>query len=167
MQTDISNFIEKQQIQELLLNYCRGIDRMDKALVRSCYHDDAVDEHGSFSGSVEEFMVWCWRLLSRYTMTMHYMSNMLIEIDDQRAQSECYGTAVHRGESQYPERNLVVGFRFVDVLEKRCGHWRILRRVATTEWVSHHSSENHWPIPESMRQGQRDGSDIIYQSWRE
>ena len=167
MQPDISSLIDRQQIHDLLMNYCRGIDRMDQALVRSCYHEDAIDEHGSFAGSVDEFMVWCWRLLSRYTMTMHYISNMLVEIDGNRAQSECYGTAVHRGDQRYPERNLVVGFRFVDVLEKRSGQWRILRRVATTEWVSLQSGETQWPIPETMRQGQRDDSDIIYQPWRE
>jgi hypothetical protein len=167
LQPDISKVIDRQQIQDLLLRYCRGIDRMDQALVRSCYHQDAMDEHGSFIGSVDEFIVWCWRLLSRYTMTMHYISNILVEIDGDRAQSECYGTAVHRGDQQYPERNLVVGFRFVDVLEKRSGQWRILRRVATTEWVSRQSGDNQWPIPESMRQGQRDVSDIIYQPWRE
>lgn len=166
MQPKIDSYIERQQIHDLLFSYCRGIDRMDVELVRSCYHQDAIDEHGSFKGNVDEFIDWCWRLLSRYSMTMHYISNILVEIDGHRALSESYGTAVHRGDKQYPERNLVVGFRFVDVMEKRSGQWRIMRRVATTEWVSRHSEENHWPIPDSMRQGQRNRDDIIYQQWR-
>lgn len=111
-------------------------------------------------------MEWCWRLLSRYTMSMHYLSNILVEIDGHRAQAESYGTAVHRGDKQHPERNLVVGFRFVDVLEKRSGQWRIEKRVATTEWVSRHNEQNEWPIPDAMRRGQRDKSDIIYQNWQ-
>lgn len=167
MQPELNELLAQQQVRDVLLRYCRGIDRMDKELVRSCYHPDASDEHGSFTGNVEEFLAWCWRLLTRYTSTMHYLANILVEIDDQRAQAESYGTAVHRGDSQYPERNLVIGFRFVDILEKRDGDWRILRRVATTEWVSRHSEVNEWPIPPGMRRGQRDSSDIIYQSWRE
>ncbi|MEI6002085.1 hypothetical protein H3V53_34635 [Paraburkholderia bengalensis] len=30
--------------------YCRGIDRIDWDLVRTCYHPDAFDEHGSSGG---------------------------------------------------------------------------------------------------------------------
>ena len=167
MQPELNELLAQQQIRDVLLRYCRGIDRMDRELVRSCYHPDATDEHGSFTGNVEEFLQWCWRLLSRYTSTMHYLSNILVEIEGHRAQAESYGTAVHRGDPRYQERNLVVGFRFVDMLEKRDGEWRILQRVATTEWVSRHTEANEWPIPPGMRRGQRDHSDIIYQSWRE
>jgi hypothetical protein len=54
--------------------------------------------------------------------------------------------------------------RCIDTME---GQWRILGRVATTEWAGRQSEKTQWPIPDSMRHGQGDGSDIIYQPWRE
>lgn len=37
---------EKAQLQEPVMLYCRGCDRRDFALVRSLYHDNAIDDHG-------------------------------------------------------------------------------------------------------------------------
>jgi hypothetical protein len=34
---------------------------MDQPRVRSRYHQDAIDEYGSFAGSVGEFMVCYWQ----------------------------------------------------------------------------------------------------------
>ena len=45
-----------QQIADVIYRYARGIDRLDFDLVRSCYHPDAYDDHGSFKGSVEAFI---------------------------------------------------------------------------------------------------------------
>ena len=66
-------------IRRVVLRYCRG-DRPDGPGARAvCYHPDATDSHGSFTGGVEEFLTWVWRLLGRYTMTMHYVANQLVE----------------------------------------------------------------------------------------
>lgn len=166
MEDKLQKLIDRQEIKDVLLDYCRGIDRMDKSLVRQCYHEDAVDEHGSFFGGVEEYLEWCWRLLQKYTMSMHYLSNCKIDIDGDRARAESYGTAVHRGKSQLPEHNLTTGFRFIDILERRNGQWKIFRRVATTEWVRQNLPEQDWPIPDLLRQGSRDMNDPIYSEWR-
>jgi SnoaL-like domain len=37
-------------IHDVLARYCRGADRCDAALMQSCFHEDAVDEHGFFNG---------------------------------------------------------------------------------------------------------------------
>jgi hypothetical protein len=52
---------------------------MDFELVRSCYWADATDDHGSFRGSVEEFLEWIGRQLPRNDATTHSLSNILIE----------------------------------------------------------------------------------------
>ena len=49
----LEELVAKQEISELLHRYCRGIDRFDRDLVRSCYHDDADDDHGIFRGGPE------------------------------------------------------------------------------------------------------------------
>lgn len=48
----------ESDIRNCLLRYARGVDRLDMELVRACYHPDATDSHGSFSGTVEKFLPW-------------------------------------------------------------------------------------------------------------
>ena len=70
-----------------MLRYCRGIDRLDLELVRSCYHADATDEHGTFIGTRDEYVDWVAGVLTRFTGTMHVVANQLVELDgdDDRA----------------------------------------------------------------------------------
>lgn len=53
-----SEWTDRQEIHDVVLRYCRGIDRLDFGLVRSAYHADAVDHHTGFDGSVEEYLAW-------------------------------------------------------------------------------------------------------------
>ena len=153
-------------IRAVVLRYCRGIDRMDQELVRSCYHLDATDSHGSFEGGVDDFLTWVWRLLGHYTMTMHYVANQLVErFGDGRARCESYGVAVHRAQGGAARDNLTTGFRFIDDFERRAGEWRIVRRVATTEWSRVDREDDWWAWPESFATGRRDRSDAVYAPW--
>ena len=43
---DVQELIDRQRIYECLLRYTRGMDRLDRELVLSAYHDDAVEDHG-------------------------------------------------------------------------------------------------------------------------
>jgi hypothetical protein len=91
---------------------------------------------------------------------------VLIDFDPanpRRAAAESYGIAFHRSDGAEPSGNLITGFRFIDVFDRRdAGGWRIVRRVATTEWVRVERPEDRWPIPAGMRTGRRDGSDPVY-----
>ena len=80
-QARLAELLAKQEITELLYRYCRGVDRLDMELVRSCYHPDATDSHGTFEGTVDEYLVWSERLLRRYTGSVHMVLNMLVEIE--------------------------------------------------------------------------------------
>jgi len=156
------------EIRRVLLRYVRGIDRLDLDLVRGCYHPDATDAHGSFGGTVDEFVVWVERVLRRYDATMHVLGNPLVEFAPTpdgvpvAADVETYGMAFHRTAGGPPEHNLVTGFRFVDRFEARAGDWRIVRRTAVTEWSRVDREGDWWPIPEGMLVGRRDRSDPVY-----
>ena len=43
--------LDKQEIHEVLMRYCRGIDRCDAELLHSVYHPDATDDHGLFKAA--------------------------------------------------------------------------------------------------------------------
>jgi hypothetical protein len=161
--TRLRELLDKQSIQEVILRYCRGIDRMDRSLVRSCYHDDALDLHGSFSGGPDEYVDWAFRVIARHAATFHFIGNVLIELEGPRARAESYGISIHTSLSDEPERNLMIGFRYVDRFEKRDGDWRIAKRVATTDWTRVAPPEDQWPLPDGIPVGRRDRRDPVYE----
>ena len=159
----LARLVAESEIRAVLLRYARGIDRLDLDLVRSCYHPDATDSHGSFTGTVDEYCTWVERVLRRYDSTMHLLGNPLVELaGPDRAAVETYGLSFHRTAGGPPERNLVTGFRFVDRFDRREGEWRIARRVAVTEWSRIDDEASWWPIPDGMLTGRRDRTDAVY-----
>ncbi len=130
----IAELADKQAIYEVVLRYCRGIDRLDMELVRSCYHPEGVDNHTGFSGRRDDYIAWVEPLLKRLHGTQHVMANHLIELDGDRARSETYGTAYHLApaDGEGPA-SFTTGFRYVDTMERRDGQWRILERFAVRE----------------------------------
>jgi hypothetical protein len=164
----LQELLDKQAVREVVLRYCRGIDRLDRELVRGCYWPDAIDEHGSFTGTRDEYVAWVFdRVLPRYSMTMHFVGNVLVDVDvdGDRARSEAYGLSWHRVESSKPEHNLHSGFRYVDDFERRDGEWRIARRTCTLEWTRVNDPALWWDAPPTHRRGVRDRSDPVYWAW--
>jgi 3-phenylpropionate/cinnamic acid dioxygenase small subunit len=134
----VAELLAKQDIREVLYRYCRGVDRRDYAMIRACYHPDAVDNHGEYLGDVDGFVAHVESNLGRFERTMHFLGNILVELDDDgtRARSEAYAIAYHRlpARREKPERDFVVGLRYVDDFETRDGEWRIANRVCAFEW---------------------------------
>lgn len=169
MDPRLAALLDKQEIEEVVLRYCRGIDRRDFELVRSCYHPDARDHHGSFSGGVDEYITWVEKLTARYLSTMHLIGNVLIELDasapgdeTRAAVSETYGVSLHRSADPKPYMNLATGFRYLDRFERRDGDWRIAERTAIGEWSIEIPQDRWWKIPEDHLSGRRDKSDVLY-----
>jgi SnoaL-like domain len=167
---DVELLLAERDIKNVVLRYCRGIDRMDFALVRSCYHADAEEHHGEFAGGIDEALEWVWDVLATYESTLHVTANMLVEIENSAANTarcETYGEALHfpRGDGGRP--GVAIGFRWVDDLELRAPieenpEWRFSRRVATTEWIRKFSDGEYSPIPDRLVHGRRDRSDPLY-----
>ncbi len=164
MDARLARLLDEREIEAVVYRYCRGIDRLDLELVRSCYHADATEEHGSFSGGVSDYLEWVAKLLARYRTTLHLVANLLVEFgpDPDAAAVESYGVAVHRGRDATPHLNLATGFRYLDRFERRTAGWRIAHRVAVSEWSIRIPEAAWWEIPDSLRQGRRDSGDALY-----
>jgi SnoaL-like domain len=162
---EVQALLDQQAIRDVVLRYCRGIDRLDLELVRSCYHADATDDHGTFTGTRDEYVAWVGEVLTRFSGTMHLVANQLVELDGDRARSETYGVAYHHGDPPTDgRRNFATGFRYVDRFEHRDGVWRIAARVAVREWTHTVPAEQQWIIPPERdgRRGRRDRGDAVY-----
>jgi len=144
--------------------YARGVDRCDWDLVRSCFSEGAVDEHGAFNGSVDDFLPWIQGALARYGMTMHTVSNVQVELDGDVAHAESYVTAYHRmpehdGE---PKKDFVVGGRWNDRLDRHDNDWLISHRQVVWDWNRIDPVGREWDFHENYVKGRRNKSDPVY-----
>src|SRR5262249_38336195 len=153
--------LDRQAIQDVLLRYCRGVDRRDYALVRSCYHDDAYDFHGSYEGGPDGFIEHLKRN-ARWDGTMHVIGNQLIELDGDIARCESYCTSFHRREANEP-KDMVIGLRYIDRIERRQDEWRIARRVCAMEWSRADAVTAMWEFAAGTMRGRPFPEDIVYQ----
>jgi hypothetical protein len=120
--------LDQIELRDLVMRYCRGIDRRDFALVRSCYHDDAIDDHGGmFTGSADDYVAWVAEALKGMECTIHAISNSLFAVDGDTAEGEHYSYNYHR--TRPPERQeLVIHGRYLDRYERRNGVWKFSYR---------------------------------------
>ena len=66
----IEELAARDCLWRLVNAYSRACDRRDFALLRSLYHDDAVEEHGSmFSGSPDAYVAWVAKALENWACT--------------------------------------------------------------------------------------------------
>jgi 3-phenylpropionate/cinnamic acid dioxygenase small subunit len=159
----LEELVAKQEITELLYRYCRGVDRADWDLVRRCYFDDAVDDHGIVSGSPEDFIAAVAPLLEPMTATMHVIGNVLVQLDGDVAGSEAYAVCYHRftADDGAPV-DMTVGVRYVDRIERRAGEWRIARRTVVYDWTRLDPVGGEFPAGPAAVFGRRDREDVSY-----
>jgi ketosteroid isomerase-like protein len=140
----LRNLLDKQEIYELLVRYCRAIDRCDEQLLRSVYHPDATDLHGVFDGTASDFCSWVIPALRKLKKTTHRISNVIIEVDGEIAFSEAYFVAFHRFAKEGKDYDVLVGGRYLDRFERRNGIWKIAHRQVVFDWNRKDLSTEEW-----------------------
>jgi hypothetical protein len=163
MEPQVRELLDKQSIADVVLRYCRGVDRLDLDLVRSCYHDSAIEHHTGYDGGVDGFIAWLRKALSPFSGALHVVGNQLVEVHGDQARCESYGTAHHWGEPADDARvNFTTGFRYVHRFTRRDGVWRIAERWSVREWARIVPAEAVLPRTEPGPLARRDRSDPLY-----
>ena len=142
----LQSLLDKDEIRDVVMRFARGMDRHDWELVRSCYHADAVDDHGPFKGPADEYVSWVSQSLPGLAeTTMHLIGNVLIEVDGDLAKCESYVIGYHRYAREDGSRwDWLGGGRYVDDFARRDGVWKIACRVLTWEWVRDDRVDQQW-----------------------
>jgi len=156
---------DKQEIHDVLIRYCRGIDRRDEELLRSVYHDDAVDLHGAFNGPASEFVTYFLEgsAGARFLGNTHSLSNILIEVQGDIAYSESYVTSWHPIKRDGADFNWLLAGRYVDRFERRDDVWKIARRQLVLDWDILLSAADGDMVDRSLyTRGQRSREDPVY-----
>jgi ketosteroid isomerase-like protein len=160
--------LDKEEIREVTYRFARGVDRHDWELMRSCYHDDALDCHGLFDGLATEYVSWATENVPQLAdATTHHVSNVLIELEGDVAFCESYVLAAHRYvRNDGRKADFLCGARYVDRFERRGGKWRIAKRQLVWEWVRDDVLEAEFDAvgidPTALRFGEQSREDEVY-----
>lgn len=134
LERTVAELADRQAINDCLMTYSRGIDRLDRELLISVYHEDAIDDHGVFVGNREEFADWA---IAMHTAThlshQHCIFNFTCDLDGDVAHTETYYMFVGMNQTGTPMA--MSGGRYIDRLEKRDGRWAIAARVCVRDWA--------------------------------
>lgn len=165
LQERIARLEARSEIRDCIERYARGMDRRDREILRSAYHDGAVDDHVGFIGEVDGFIDWAYAYHSTQTRYQHYLLNHTVDIDGDEAHAETYYLFV--GTDREPASHLTIsGGRYVDRLERRDGRWGITDRVCVVEWNAESTSlvtdEVIALMAATMRVATQDTSDVSY-----
>ncbi|MDD9969385.1 MAG: nuclear transport factor 2 family protein, partial [Myxococcales bacterium] len=124
--------LQQHEIRECLTSFSRGIDRFDRALFISAFHDDAVIAAGPFVGGPDDLYDWAQAMHEQGQLATHHnLLNHTCEIEGDVAHSELYYLFVGRNRD---DSNWIAGGRYIDRLERRAGVWKIALRTNAIEW---------------------------------
>jgi hypothetical protein len=125
----------KQAITEVIHRFSRGVDRMDEALTRGCWHPGGTDEHAPFfAGTAEEFVAWVWPIHGKLISTRHVVSNILIDLRGDEAGAESYYMVISRAQRGDELVDSISGGRYLDRLRCIDGEWAFTHRQIVRDW---------------------------------
>lgn len=131
MDPELRRLLDEAAISAVVHRYARGVDRRDFELVRSCYHPDASEDRGRYTGDVDGFITWLRQAVAGFASTSHHIATQNIDLDGDEAWVESYCLALHRtaarGEEAAVDR--LIPCRYFDRFERRGGEWRIAART--------------------------------------
>ena len=159
----IDEVIAKQEITDLVGRYMRGLDRLDKNLLRSTFHDDATTDYGFFQGGPDEFVDMAYNALKDHLANHHMIGQVNIDLEGDIAFGEVYFQAFHRIVQDGEERDLFISGRYVDRYEKRNGEWKFAFRSEVNDWARNDPATDDYfqSNTQSLRGGRLD--DFSYQ----
>lgn len=123
----VNHLDDVNAIRDVLNRYGRGLDRHDVELETSAFWEDAQVNYGKFVGGREKFVEWGNALHSNVTARHeHHITNQNIDIDGDIAHVESYVIYILRTRDE--TSTMLGGARYLDVMERRDGEWRISLR---------------------------------------
>lgn len=130
----VTELLDRQAILDCLMRYSRGVDRLDRGLILSAYHPDAIDDHGMFVGNREEFAAWVIGMHGdTHISHQHCLFNHSCELRGTVAHTETY--YMFAGMNRTGPPLVVSGGRYIDRFEKREGNWAIADRLCIRDWA--------------------------------
>jgi hypothetical protein len=136
----LEELVAKSEIREVLHDYCRSMDRLDRNLCVSVFHPGAeLRYEGLFTGTAPEFFDWLFERHRSVQACSHQLTTTTIRVDGGRAVSETYGTITIQSEVEdgWVDERTTRG-RYLDTWARRNGRWAIEHRQHVVDARSTH-----------------------------
>ena len=140
----LAALLDREMIRNCIARLARGEDRRDAELIGGCFWPDATVEFGIFAGTFDEYLGWVVPGSPAVPVTQHVLGQSLIELDDETALVETHVNAYHRMVGDDGDRDVVIGGRYLDRLEKRGGQWRVGQRTMLYDWYQELGRSVDW-----------------------
>ena len=166
--------VAKDEIRQQIYNYCRGLDRMDKALALQVWHPDGTANYGGATTKGSEFVERAFKLHESFLSHTHHMVDTIIQVDGDTAVSETYANssmlqAVDEKAAQGVVNrakgvsvSLVRG-RYADRWSKRNGRWALDHR----RYIEDFRTVQEFPDQPRAGAGRRDKTDPSYEIFKD
>jgi SnoaL-like domain len=160
---------DRLAINDLHARYCRGVDRLDRALLLSVFHPDAVEHHGSwFDGPATEYVDRVLELAAGGwgLPCAHLVAAGTTEVVGELAWSEAPFYSLSRVEATGRVYDYTFVARFLARCERRHGTWRFIERTLVEDLCRLDPVERvelpGWPSQTPTSRGLRTPSDPSY-----
>lgn len=163
LEAELRTLLDEREIRAVLARYCRGVDRCDIELIASCFHEDAQDDHGNWLARGRDIAPHIVSAIRPGdAKAMHFMGNVLIEIEGDIAFAESYLLAFRAFDRDGKPYTRTRALRFVDRLERRDNTWRISERVVVDDWNRIDEVLEVLSDSELLRYSSKDKLDPVY-----
>jgi hypothetical protein len=136
MSADIlQQLADRQAITDHIYRYCRSVDRLDIPLGHSIWHEDGIADYGGYYNGPGKGVIDL--ICGNHSGLLHHshqISNILIEMQGDKAGSESYCTAslrLRRGDKLI---HMMVWSRYIDSWSRRNGRWALDKRIAIRDF---------------------------------
>lgn len=143
---------DRQEIEQLMYRHARSLDRMDAELMKSTYWPEGIEEHQdpiypelfAWNDNAWKFVPEAMKGFSNLKVTQHRISNILIELNGDKAVAETYVLAYHVHEEEGVDKEGILGGRHHFKLVKRNNEWRIMHRSTVFDWNQNRDATAVW-----------------------
>ncbi len=157
----LARLLDENELRALAATYMRGLDRLDEALVRSVFADDATTHYGSFTGGPAEMAAMAMRALSAYRTTQHILGQINLAVDGDSATGEVYFQAYHQHATDGFDR--FISGRYIDRYARREDGWLMTHRTEVVDWTrTEPIADEYFTLRPHTVRGSRDASDLSY-----
>ncbi|MEH6801785.1 nuclear transport factor 2 family protein [Rhodococcus erythropolis] len=165
----VDALVAKQEIYEVLARFLRAADRGDVEDARRCYLPGATEDHGGvFTGTADDYIDHIAGAITHpRSLTTHAMTNVLVELDGDKAHVESYVLAFARIKTSDGIADTLTAARLIDRFGFEDGRWGIRHRALRWDWNHDMATAEGWIFgmlaPEtSLKKSKKFPDDLIY-----
>ncbi|MCP4603292.1 MAG: nuclear transport factor 2 family protein [Proteobacteria bacterium] len=123
---------DKLDIHDVMYRYARMVDRREWGLKDSVFAPDATIDYkstGGKAGPYKETLEWLDRALEAWPLNLHFITNIAVELDGDRAHTLCYFNAPMGRQKEDGSQLIITNAGYYeDDLVRTPNGWRISKR---------------------------------------